>query len=343
MEPNLKPWLRGAALFAACALSLPAVALETDQYYAWGRELADSTDVINAKINLEISDVLERINARDSWKKTSCQQVVKQILPRFKWFIFQDIELWTGSSPLIARIPGDREEELEFQRSYLYHRTGPMDPGTKIPPSPTIEMNGVRLGTDKVAHFFSQGWWYHRTYRKARKAGLSREAAELRAIQRGIFPEKTLLGYLWGFFSIADLEANHQGLRFIAGLCDADSPTLEKAATGWRHVRPFDFRDYVTPEWDESFEASIYGERRWKKVLPVLLGYCPMLSDPEVVHRRADYARRDRHTPTEDEIDRRVRAGTLPDPRQFTLDSACAASVADAPPTILAAGVHESR
>ncbi len=332
MTRKLEPGLRRATFIALCALSLPAVALETDQYYAWGRELADTTDVINAKINLEISEVLERINARDSWEKTSCPQVVKQILPRFNWFIFQDIELWAVSSPLVDRVPADREDELEFRRSYLYHRTGPLDPGTKIPPSPTIEMNGVRLGTDKLAHFFSQGSWYYRTYHKARKAGLSQEAAELRAIQNGFFPEKTVLGYLWGFFSIADLEANYQGLRFIAGLCEGDAPALEKTSTGWRHVSPFDFRDYVTPEWDESFETSIYGERRWKRVLPVLLGYCPMLSDPEVVRRRADYARRDRRTLTEDEIDRRVRGGALPDPRQFTLESACAARALYAPP-----------
>ena len=29
--------------------AIPAAAIETDQFYAWGRELADSTEMINAR------------------------------------------------------------------------------------------------------------------------------------------------------------------------------------------------------------------------------------------------------------------------------------------------------
>ena len=77
----------------------------------------------------------------------SCHQVTKRILPRFKWFIFHDIEVWAANTPLVHRIPANREEELEFAEHYLYRITHIFDPGTKVPPSPTIELNGVRVGT----------------------------------------------------------------------------------------------------------------------------------------------------------------------------------------------------
>jgi hypothetical protein len=39
-------------------------ALETDQYYAWGRPLADSTGAVNARFNLELERALARISHR---------------------------------------------------------------------------------------------------------------------------------------------------------------------------------------------------------------------------------------------------------------------------------------
>lgn len=316
-------WAPAVTLLAALASVGRSEALETDQYYAWGRKLPDATDVMNAKVNLEIREVLERVNQHDSGRRFACSDVVKRIVPRFKWFIFQNIEMWAVNSPLVTRIPGTAAEELEYIQRYLYHITGLFDPGTKVPPSPTIEMNGVRLGTDKLAHFFSQGWWYYKSYRKARQDGLDRSAAELYAIRRGIFGEKTVLGWTWGIFSNADLEANYQGMRFLVGLCEGDSPTLGLTEEGWRQARPFDFRDWVTPEWDESYQPSMYGEWRWKRVRPVLAGYCPLLGDPEVSRRRKDYARRDVLTVTEREVARLVADGVLPDPRQFSLPAVC--------------------
>lgn len=313
------------AVLAVWTASLSAsspFALETDQYYAWGRDLPDATDVLNAKVNVDIDDVLHQLNGRRSWDSLSCHDVTKKIAERFKWFIFQDIEIWANNTPLVHRIPATADE-ADYMRRYLYHVTNLFDPGTKVPPSPTIEMDGVRLGTDKLSHFFSQGWWYYKAYRKARRAGLDHAAAEMKAIRSGIFGERTLLGWTWGVFSSADLEANYQGLHFLLDLCQGDSPALEKTDAGWRHVRRFDFRDYVSPEWDESYQTPMYGERRWKRVRPVLAGYCPMRRDPQVAARLEDYVGRDRETVTEREISRMVAAGRLPDAKAFSLDAVC--------------------
>jgi hypothetical protein len=302
-------------------------ALESDQYYAWGRELADATDVLNAKVTLEIENELGSVNRGGAGERLSCRQVVGRIVPRFKDFIFHDLELWMTKSALVDRIPATPEEELEYRRRSIYRNTGTFDLGTKMPPSPTVELNGVRTGTDKLSHFFSEGWMYARWYWNARDAGAAVSEAEGRAIRRGILWERTLLGsFASGVFSIGDLEANYQGMLFLVGLCDGGSPALERGADGWRLTEPVDFRRYVTPEWDESYQSPIFGKRRWKRVRPVLQEYCPMLDDPAVVERRDEYALRDRVTVSEQEVARLVRADKLADPRTFDLRTVCAES-----------------
>ena len=56
----------GVVLSLALSAATPALAIETDQYYAWGRPIADSTEILNAKMNLEIDRALARVNARAS-------------------------------------------------------------------------------------------------------------------------------------------------------------------------------------------------------------------------------------------------------------------------------------
>jgi hypothetical protein len=177
---------------------------------------------------------------------------------------------------------------------------------------------------------------YYKWYRKYRKSGLSVEDAERRVIRRGIWWERTILGSVSsGVFSIGDLEANYQGLRFLAGMCEGDSPALQRTEAGWRYVGAFDFRDYVSPAWDESYQPPIFGKRRWKKVRPALVEYCPMLHDPQVIRQRAEYARRDHDTPTKREVRMLVEAGRLRDPRQFALDAHCGTAEAAAPETLV--------
>ena len=300
-------------------------ALESDQYYAWGRPLDDATAVLNAKVELEIGEALRDVNSHGSWRRIECPQVVNRIIPRFQKFIFQDIELWATNSSLVSRVPATADEELEYRSKYLYRNSPPWDVGTKVPPSPTIEINGIRLGTDKLSHFFSEGWWYYRRYRRYQASGLSNQEAEERVIRRGIWWERTILGLASsGVFSPGDLEANYQGLQFLIGLCDGDSPALQKTDLGWRYVGTFDLAAHVGPEWDESYQPPIFGRRRWQRVRPALLDYCPLLSDPAVQAQRERYQARDRVTPTELELKRQIDAGKIADPQRFSLDSNCA-------------------
>lgn len=297
--------------------------LETDQFFAWGRHLEDMTEVLNAWVNLELERLVAELN-RDG-RDRPCQKVRFRFFKRHRMLFFDAFETWSANSPLVSRSPSGPEEMREFQRKYIYGGTSALfDTGRWMPPGPTVEVADVRFGTDKLTHFLGTSWYYHRWYRKALARGAASAEAEDRAVRRGLLHEITILGRaVSGVLSLADLEANYEGMWFYEHLCAGDDPSIVYEEGAWRLRRPFDLRDYVTPEWDESYQPNIYVRRKWPKVRARMLGYCPMLEHPQVKVRRQEYAKRDRVTETEKLIDEMVTAGKLPDPSGFSIESVC--------------------
>jgi len=160
-------------------------------------------------------------------------------------------------------IPNGGEEQREYRRTNLYSNHPLIDPGTWMPFTPTIEVAGVRIGTDKLAHLVSSGWTYYGEYREGLEKGQTPEEAERRAVRRGIIEESLILGKLAsGVLSIPDLESSYAGMHFYIDLCDCEGPVLELSEDGWGISRPIDLRDYVTPRWDESYQPPIYSKGR---------------------------------------------------------------------------------
>ena len=316
--------LRAAAILVAFVLGGRAEALECDQYFAWGRPLADATEAINAKVNADIADALAVVNARRDREHLSCRTVEKRIVDRFIYLIFLKPETWTTNTSLVERVPATPEEELRFRKAYVYGRTSALDIIRWMPPSPTISVDGIHIGTDKLSHLFSEGLWYHRWYRSFREKGLDHEAALRKAVLRGVLTERTILGGTSsGVLSLGDLEANEAGMRFYNSFCDAAEPNLRLGAEGWAVARPFDLAAYVSPEWDESWQPNIYSKSRWQKVRPALASYCALLAAPEVERQRADYRGRERSTISEGIVRDLVKKGKLADPESFTIDVVC--------------------
>jgi hypothetical protein len=315
-----------AIALAGLALGAPAHALETDQYYAWRRSLDDSSDAFNAKVNFEMDRVLAEINAQNGGRNASCRDVLEAIHARYTLFIFQKIELWAQRTAVLKRIPADEGEELAYRKNWIYGQVAWYDLGRTVPPSPTIEIAGVRLGTDKISHFFSGGHYYLEWYDDARARGASHEEAVEHAVRRGIAIETTVLGgVISGVISPADLEANYQGLAWYLSLCSGASPLLERSEAGWRIREPFDLRPFVSPEWDESYSPNVVLKGRWVHVRPEIERHCAELYDPVVQARRAAYAARDAHTYTEQVLERMVQSGSFQDPRNYGIERLCAA------------------
>ena len=196
-----------AAVFLAFGvLAKPVMALETDQFYAWGRSLADASDAINTRINADIATALAGVNGRHHGVSCSCRTAEAAIRDHFKYLIFARPEQWSIKTSLVERIPATPDEEPQYRRLYLFGATSPLDPVRWMPPSPTIEVAGVRIGTDKIGHFFSDGAWIERSYRRALKHGKSDAEAEREAVLFGVSTERTILGQSSsGIFSVADL------------------------------------------------------------------------------------------------------------------------------------------
>ncbi|HVN31376.1 MAG TPA: hypothetical protein VMT45_05280 [Thermoanaerobaculaceae bacterium] len=310
----------------AALLIADADALETDQYYTWGQPLGDATTTLNAKMNLEIARALQAIQVSSRGQPPTCRAIARELRGRLHLVILQPIEVWVTHSPLVPRLPATPEEELSFRRDNLNGNHGPFDTGRWIPDSPTVEVNGVRFGTDKISHFVSSGWRYHEKYLTARKRGLSAVQATEAAVEWGVLEERTTNGLLTdGVFSRGDLEANLGGMRFYLDLCDGPDALLALDGDHWKVRRPFDWRDYVTPRWDESYNVSIYTASRWRKVRPRLLGYCSRRNDPDVVERLSRYRATDRPSLSDLEVAKAVKDGELPDPSRFTLETNCPA------------------
>jgi hypothetical protein len=331
--------MRPALAAALFLVALPAFGLETDQYYAWTRPLRDATEAVNAKINADIARALHDVNTRQGADHCDCDKVRKTIRHQFSYLLFQKPEMWLVNSSTIDRVPSTPEEEFIFRDRYLYGGASKLDPVRLMPPSPTILVNGVRIGTDKLGHFFSEGAWMFISYSFYVKEGRSEEEAIQKVLSLGLASERTILGAAAsGVLSLADIEANYQGLIFWKSLCRGPDPNLEKTPEGWRLKRPFDISAYVSPEWDESWQPNVYSKSRWRKVKPVMERYCALLDDPEVRAQREAYAARPHQTVSEKVLAELVRNGKIEDPAAFTIDAVCGRPSRDvlAPPPIAA-------
>lgn len=313
-----------AGMLAAPLVVGAAWGLETDQYYAWGRELRDSTGVLNAKLNLEIERAAEKVDGRRGDSVASCGDVARQLHNQLHFSTIQDFEVWVVNSSLVSRAPADDDEEPIYRSTNLYNARGPLDVGMWLPIMPTIEVAGVRFGTDKLAHFVSSGWRWHRAYRRAVDGGMPPAEAEARTIRTGVMHERTGLGgWSTGVVSLGDLEANYQGMRFYDSLCHGADPILALADGRWQVRRPFDIATAVGPEWDESYLPPIYSDSRWRKVEPVLKSYCNRLDEPGERVRRIFYRSIDTMTAVEAVVAPLIEQGKLEDPRRFSIDSVC--------------------
>ena len=74
-------------VIASLLVSVSAQALETDQFYAWGRPIENSTDYLNAWVRLQIQDALDSKTPRD------CDAAVELIQKRLQHSIYQPIEI----------------------------------------------------------------------------------------------------------------------------------------------------------------------------------------------------------------------------------------------------------
>ena len=245
---------------------------EVDQLYAVGKSIDDSTASLNRYLNKQIRSVLRKRSPSD--RKDSCTDVslyIMQELGSTDYLIFRmgalntAFELWAEKSTKVDRAPGVDTTQEKYEANSIYA------PGLKffdIWPTTldrTINVGGVYFGTDKLSHFLGSGYEYYRRYLDDLEKTGSKDSALMGVIRWGVDMESSITG-IWvvGVFSYADLEANYQGFLLAKSFCDDER--LQNISGRWYLKKEIDVRDFINPNWDETFNANSYTPQRRRRI-----------------------------------------------------------------------------
>lgn len=262
-------------------------ALETDQFLTWETKLNDAKTELNEYLNHRATLVLNSINSKSN--KYTCEDIHQKIInvgysgPR----IVTHIEKWAYNNAQIDRLPVPPHDSDHINKvidQTIYKKVDSLK--VKIF-GITLNINSIYVGIDKLAHIVQTGNSYLAIYNKELKKSGDTNKAMIKAIEHGIFQEKTYYGLrMTGVFSYADLEANFQGLLFNQNFCNGKSPYLTKNDNNqWQLSRPIDLTPFINPYLDESFYLNAYTSRRFRIIKEDLLPYCLLRYTPYIVER----------------------------------------------------------
>ena len=237
---------RLAGVAAALMAAATAVATETDPYTYRHMELADSLEILDAKVN----DALDRVAA--SWDRGENEWAfVNAVFGKLGSIHWVDpLERWAMEAPEVDKLPTTRRDVVFAKVPLLRAQLA------RIGLARTINVNGVYIGTDKIGHFISQG---RKFYARFRRHGTEERAARLTAAWEGLIWGRMMSG----IYSNADLVANYEGYRFFRGLFHDGMVAGKEPMFRWQSGRPirlrsFTWADHVNPLWDEMLNPAAY-------------------------------------------------------------------------------------
>ena len=253
-----------AALTAlVLAAAVPAGAYEPDPVSDRLDDIADSTDALNREMNRMLAEV-----ARD-WHGPRDERHLQYLV----WdkvsgrFWVHHIERYAMDSPEVERLPTRRYDSVYSGMPFWATRVVKL-----FGICPTVKLNSVYVGSDKLGHFVGQGWKFYRRWLTTHDE--ARAAEQSAYTERAIFGAKTT-----GVYSNGDLVANYEGYRFFRALLEDDVVPGRPAMFRWDGAAfvlqaPFDWRDYVNAYWDEGIDISHYDRLLYPHMRTRLLEYC---------------------------------------------------------------------
>jgi len=218
------PCLRaGFCLFLCVALLVQSLAaFETDQYNLPSAPLADIGDEVSEYTLENLREAMNELNAEIAKRGISEKRLMYL---RSDEAIAKKVfnELGAGIVPFTKAQSWVNSHKFKAQPAR--YKTGYGDSIYRFVPtnyftiSATVNLYGASFGTDKIAHFFQQGFSYYKKYKNGLKNGLSESDARKKAVRWGEFSEKTYFGTLVsGVYANGDLAANYAGMKFYENL-----------------------------------------------------------------------------------------------------------------------------
>lgn len=299
-------------IITACVLliSFSVTAYEADQYSNRLVPVKDSLEQLDLYVNRDLQEIIDEwVIPKDTFR------FARRVYYKMGGIHWVDkIERWTMNSPLLERYPHIRYTSIYRGMPVWATRVNYFfGVGT------SINVNGVRIGSDKFGHFFSQGLKYYRRELQ----GWDQE----RILARGAYAERWIWGYLTtSIYANADLVANYEGMQFYRSLSQDNIVSDKKAIIGWQGdqpflQRPFTWRDHINDYWDEALNPSYMGGSLQSRLVPAIRKLCGEYwsNPPEFVpHDDAEL------------WDRYAKVG-LRDSRQNRFDKVCADQTAAKP------------
>jgi len=246
-------------------LSAPAIvgAYETDQFSNRQQHIKDSTSLMNYEVTQAIASVvIDTYGERDEMK------IVDGIYHRIGGKHWVDkLERFAMNSREVERLSTPPHDSIYSDQPLHATRVAGL-----FGVGPTMKINNVLIGTDKLGHFLSQG---RKFYRRWVKMGDEAKAAEHSAYtERAIFGQMTT-----GSYSNADLVANYEGYRFYRSLFSDNFIPGKPAILAWDKdhwimQRTFDFADHVNDYWDEALNINNYDAWLYPYMKERFLTYC---------------------------------------------------------------------
>ncbi len=269
---------------------LLTAAMETDQYNLPPAPLADIGDEVSEYIEQNLFRAAVTINARIAThqqcvepanvKKNGCSSLEKEnrklAYLRSNDAIAGELYKLLGDGNIFVSHIGQWMNSHEFHASPSRYKTSYLDsiyfaaPVDYATISPTVRLYGIEFGTDKLDHFFQQGYKYYKVQGEAVAKGSTPEQAAQKAIKWGQMTERTYFGlFVSGVYSNADLYANYAGMKFYGGLTEPISvggktrPAIFVLDNGKWTINSEDLRDsllkpFVSEHLNEALNPSGY-------------------------------------------------------------------------------------
>jgi hypothetical protein len=228
-------------VLSAVLLLQSVAAFETDQYNLPPQPLGDIGDELSEYVEQNIKKAVDKINA-EIIRRQACLEnlAVKRKSPncgsaekeraRLAFLRSEEAIVREIYNPLGGGIfPFTRSatwvETHHFRATPALYKTNYLNsiyftvPTSYLTISPTVKVYGAQFGTDKIAHFFQQGYTYYKISERAASKGSKPDEAVRKAILWGQKTERTYYGTMVsGVYSNADLAANYVGMLFYQGL-----------------------------------------------------------------------------------------------------------------------------
>ena len=277
----------------AVLLSQPIVGFETDQYNLPPEPLADIGDEVSEYAEENLRRAVNKINGEINIRRACMEKpIVKTAKIKCESSEKERAKLdYLRSEAAVARAvfnllgagfppftkSGSWIDSHEFKNQPARFKTGygesifAVNPVNYITVSPTVKIYGAQFGTDKIAHFFQQGYTYYKIYNRALAEGLTPDEARRKAVRWGQMTERTFYGTLAsGVYSNGDLAANYAGMKFYQGLTrdvkigDVTKPTVLFLKDGvWMFNETVDLRQILikplmTEHFNEALNPSVF-------------------------------------------------------------------------------------